>query len=226
MNFTRQFLFRPFTIHFFLSVKIFRTPPTSPVLLPHSISSDRSISPINLPVCLPSQTSEAVQADEAESDSKQMVQVPSQSSEQSSDAWILASRTPRFRKKPVDTHFMARMAHIRRQSSNSTGLTSRNSLILRVSDMSLSATCSESPSVASLPPVVEFPPTPVFKDEIPEGIMERVKVASTWLFSSTSRGPFIDVPVVSISQCCCSICQRGELFEVKKICKADERSLI
>ena len=174
-------------------------------------------SPINLPVSLPSQTSEAVQEDEAESDSKQMVQAPSQSSEHSSDAWILASHTRHSPKKPVDTKFMAHMAHVRRQITNSTSSTPRDSLILHVSDTSLSDTFSESlSSVASLPPVVEFPPTPVFKDEIPEGIMERVKVASARLFSSTSCGPFIDVPVVSISQCCCSICQRVELFEVEK----------
>jgi hypothetical protein len=161
-----------------------------------------------------------------EFNSNQMVQLPSQSSEHSSDAWILASHTPHSPKKPLDTQFMAYMAHIRRQISNSSGSTPRDSLILRVSDTSLSDTLSESlSSVASLPPVVEFPPTPVFKDEIPEGIMKRVKVASARLFSSTSHEPFIDVPVVSISECCCSICQRGKLFEVERYDKADGSSV-
>ena len=235
--------FQTVKVHYslFLSVKIFKKSPLSPGLPPRSISSDMSISlpiipshsassanstPRNQPVDLPSPTSEAVQEDEAESNSNSN-QLPSQSSEHSSDACILASHTPHSPKKPVDTQFTAHMAHIRRQITNSTGSTPRDSLILRISDTSLSDTFSESlSSVASFSPVVEFPPTPVFKDEIPEGIMERVKVASARLFSSTRRGPFIDVPVASISECCCSICQRGELLEVEKYDKADGRLFI
>ena len=220
-----------------LSIKVFRKSPPSPVLPPRSISSDMSVSlPIipshsassanstlrNRPVDLPSPTSEAVQGDEAESNSNQMVQLPSKSSERSPDAWRITSRTPHSPKKPLDTHFIARMAHIGRQIANSTGSTLRDSLILRVSDTSLSDTFSESlSSVASLPPVVDFPPSPVFKDEIPKGNMKRVKVDSAQLCSSTSHRPFIDVAEVNISECCCSICQRGELFEVEKYDKAD-----
>ena len=167
---------------------------------------------------LPSPTSEAVQEDEAESNSNQKVQFPSQSSGHISDTWILASHTPHPPKRPVDTQFMAHMAHIRRQITHSTGSTPRDSLILRVSDKSLSDTVSEALSSIAprLAPAVEFPPTPVFKDEIPEEIMKRLKVASARLFSSTSHEPFIDVPVVSISEC-----QRGELFEVERHDKAD-----
>jgi len=79
----------------------------------------------------------------------------------------------------LDPQFMAHMADIRRQNNgfdaDSTGTTPWVSFIVpRFSVMS--TPFSESLSVASLPPVVEFPPTPVFKDEIPEGIMRRVKV--------------------------------------------------
>jgi len=72
---------------------------------------------------------------------------------------------------------MAYMADIRRKNSDSdTYSTPADSLILPcVSDMSLSL--SPSLSVASSPSVVEFSPTPAFKDEIPERIMERVNMA-------------------------------------------------
>jgi hypothetical protein len=75
--------FQAVNIHhsLFLSVKVFRKSPPSPVLPPPSISSDMSISlpiipshsassanstPRNRPVDLPSPTSEAVQEDKAE----------------------------------------------------------------------------------------------------------------------------------------------------------------
>jgi hypothetical protein len=168
--------------------------PISPSIIPsHSASSANSTgtliqqqeSPRNQPVDLPSPTSEAVHEVGEESDSNQPVQLPFQSSEHGTTGWKFVSRTP---KKHLDPHFMAHMARVRRQqNTNSTGSesTPRDSLILRVSDTSLTATFSQSVSVVSLPPVVELefqPPTPVFKDEIPEGIsMERLEVNSVRL---------------------------------------------
>ena len=205
MNVTRQFFVPPVHDSLFLSVKASRTSPPLPVHPSHSISSDMLISssiilshsassanstgtliqqqksPRNRSVDLPSPTSEAVHECEAESDSNQTVQLPSQSSDDGTAGWILVSRTPRSPKKHVDAQFMAHMARVWRQNTNSTSLTPRDSLMLCASDTLLSATFSQSLSVASLPPVVEFPPTPVFKDEIPEGIMERIKVNSARL---------------------------------------------
>ena len=43
----------------------------------------------------------------------------------------------------------------------------------------MSSDCSESLSEVSLPPVgVEFPPTPVFTDQIPEGIIRKLELLS------------------------------------------------
>jgi len=156
-------------------------PISSSIIPSHSASSANSTgtliqqqkSPRNRSVGLPSPTSEAVHECEAESDSNQTVQLPSQSSDDGTAGWILVSRAPRSPKKPMNAQFMAHMAHVQRQNTNSTGSTLQDSLMLCASDMSLSATFSQSLSVASLPLVVEFPPTPVFKDEIP---MERIKV--------------------------------------------------
>jgi hypothetical protein len=119
-----------------------------------------------------SPSSEAVHEDEAESDVTQVVQLPSQSSQHGTAPWIVASRTPHAQKKPADPQFMAYMADIRRQNTGSdadgTGSTPRVSFI--VPRFSVTSTpFSESFYVASPPPIVEFPPTPVFKDEIPEG---------------------------------------------------------
>jgi len=96
---------------------------------------------------------------------------------------------------------MGSMADIWRQNgTNSMDSTPPVSLILpRFSYASFAV--SHSLCVASLPPVVEFPPTPVFKDEIPEGIMQMVKVNSARLFESdhlhrltTTPAPLISSP--------------------------------
>jgi len=122
--------------------------------------------------------------DDAESDANQTqtLQPSSQRLQHGTAAWILASRTLHAPKKPVDTQFMAYMADIRRQTNesdaSSTGSTPPVSLIVPRVSVTSSA-FSQSLSISSSPPVVEFPPTPVFKDEIPERIMRKV---------STSRG--------------------------------------
>ena len=84
-------------------------------------------------------------------------------------------------KKPMDPEFLACMADLRRQTegSSSTSSTPRASLyLLGSSDSIASSVFSESFSVASLPPVVEFPPTPVFTDQIPAEIMQELELLS------------------------------------------------
>jgi hypothetical protein len=123
--------------------------------------------------------------DDAESggNQTQTVQPSSQHLQHGTASWILASRTLHAPKKPVDSHFMAHMADIRRKTNesdaSSTGSTPPVSLILVPRVSVTSSAFSQSLSISSSPPVVEFPPTPVFKDEIPERIMRKV---------STSRG--------------------------------------
>ena len=66
-----------------------------------------------------SSISKAVHEDEAESDVTQIVQLPSQSSQDDTAPWILASRTPHALKKHADSQFMAYMADIQRQKIGS-----------------------------------------------------------------------------------------------------------
>ena len=77
----------------------------------------------------------------------------------------------------MDSQFIAHMAVIRQKTNesdaSSTGLTPRVSLILP-RDSVTSSIFSQSLSIASSDPVVEFPPTPVLKDEIPAGVMRRI----------------------------------------------------
>ena len=95
--------------------------------------------------------------------------------------WILASRKPYAPQRPMDAEFMLHMAGLRRQidggslrSSTSTVLTSRVSWL--ESRTSLESTAfSECFSIGSLPPEVDFSPTPVFKDEIPKGLMPKIE---------------------------------------------------
>lgn len=120
----------------------------------------------------------------AESDATQMVELPPQSFQHATVPRILTWRRLHSQKRPVDTCFMASVGDIQRQNgTNSRGSTPPASLILpRFSYTSFAA--SYPLSVASLPPVVEFPPTPAFKDEIPQGIMQMVKVNSARLLES------------------------------------------
>ena len=180
----------------------YRKSPRLPLVPSHSNSRIRSNSPSIAPsnsasstagtvfwqeesqsMDLPFPTSETVSEDEVESDITQTAKVPSQHS------WILASRIPRASKKPVD-EFMTYMADRRRQTNDSdessTNSSPRVSRIIPRCSITSSA-FSQSYSISSPPPgAVLFPPTPVFKDEFPKGIIQRVK--SLPLDSSTSRG--------------------------------------
>jgi len=221
----RYSLLERYSSVFCFNVEIFRKPLPLRVHPPYSISSHLPISlsiipshsapsanstgtliqqqnpPINRPVDLHSPTSQAVHEDDAESDATQMVQPLSQSSQHGTVPRILTWRKPHSPKRHMDIHFMGSMADIWRQNgTNSMDSTPPVSLILpRFSYASFAV--SHSLYVASLPPVVEFPPTPVFKDEIPEGIMQMVKVNSARLFESdhlhrltTTPAPLISSP--------------------------------
>ena len=195
----------PITIYFLLNMRFDRKPPPSPRLLSHSISRNRSTPSSIIPsrsassaartraliqrqeshttqiIVRPTSISGAVHEDEVESltpDANQTMQLPSQGSPDDTPSWILVSRKPHAPKKSEDPQFMARMANIRRQTdesdASSTGSTPPVSLIGTQYSITSSA-FSQSLSVTSFPPIVEFPPAPVFMDEIPEGLIRKVK---------------------------------------------------
>ena len=111
------------------------------------------------------------------SNPKQTTQPPSQSDERSTPPWILASRELHPPKKPVDFQFIAYMADLRRQihGTSSTSSTPQSSLLLGTPISIASTAFSPSSSIASPPQAVEFPPTPVFTDDIPEEFMRKVE---------------------------------------------------
>ncbi|KIM38386.1 hypothetical protein M413DRAFT_245421 [Hebeloma cylindrosporum] len=125
----------------------------------------------------PSETSETESPTSDETESE-WVHPPSQGAAHGTAPWILASRKLQVPKKSLDAEFMLHMTGLRRQigaslrSGRSTLQTEQMSLILG-SCVSLDSTAfSESFSVESLPLMeVEFPPTPVFTDEIPRGLI-------------------------------------------------------
>lgn len=146
------------------------------------IASHSASSTISAPTSIPQQRFlfEYVRRDEAEyltSKGDQTAQLPSQSSQNGTAPWILAARTPHAPSNAVDSLFIAHMANLRKQSNYSdarTSLTPPVSLIGdRVHSIALSV-FSRSLSIASLPSVVEFSPTPVFKDEVHEELLKRM----------------------------------------------------
>ena len=104
----------------------------------------------------------------------QAVQLPSQNSRRDTPAWILASRKLLTPQKPSDDRLKLHMADLRRQidgvSVSSASSTHRTSFILGSRHSIRSSVFSESCSITSLSAEVEFPPTPVFTDEIPRGL--------------------------------------------------------
>ncbi|KIM38387.1 hypothetical protein M413DRAFT_30219 [Hebeloma cylindrosporum] len=136
----------------------------------------------------PSASSEIADGDEPESPTSdetesEWVHLPSQGAEHGTAPWILASRKLQVPKKSLDAEFMLHMAGLRRQidggslrSGRSTLQTEQMSLMLG-SCVSLDSTAfSESFSVESLSlKDVEFAPTPVFTDEVPEGLMTKAE---------------------------------------------------
>jgi hypothetical protein len=121
----------------------------------------------------------------------QAVKPPTQSSRRDPAPWILASRKPHphMPQKPLDAEFLLRMAGLRRQFDGASLRSTNSSLQILGSFVSLSSTVpSDSFSVLSLLPEDEFPPTPVFRDEIPKQLMTKVK--SSALAAQTLRGSF------------------------------------
>jgi hypothetical protein len=123
------------------------------------------------------------------SDDNQTVEPPFQSSQRDPTPWILASRKLHLPQKPLDAEFMLHLAALRRQC-DSASLSSTNSTlqILGSCDSLDPAGFSDSSSVASLPleDEDEFPPTPVFRDEIPKAFM--TKVESPFFAGHTPKG--------------------------------------
>jgi len=129
-------------------------------------------------VGLPSEVVHEGEAEYLTSEGNQTAQLPSQSSQNGTALWILASRTtPHAPKKPVDTQFMAYMDNLRQQSNYSDARTSLTPPVSLIGDRVhsiASSVYSRSLSIASLPSVVEFSPTPVFKDEVHEELLMRM----------------------------------------------------
>ena len=73
---------------------------------------------------------------------------------------------------------MAHMANLRRQADGASLSSASSTLRMSLIGSRASITSdlfSESSSIASIPPEVEFPPTPVFRDEIPRGLMQKAE---------------------------------------------------
>jgi len=110
------------------------------------------------------------------SDESQAVDPPSQTSQRGPAPWILASRKLHLPQKPLDPEFMLHMAGLRRQFDGASLKSTNSTLQILGSCVSLDSTVfSDSCSILSLPLEEEFPPTPVFRDEIPQGLITKVE---------------------------------------------------
>ena len=130
------------------------------------------------------ESSEIADEDEPESpttsDENQAVVPPSQSSQRGPAPWILASRKLHVPQKPLDPEFMLHMASLRRKSDGASlrSTVTNSTLQILGSYVSLDSTVlSDSCSVLSLPLEDGFPPTPVFRDEIPKGLLTKVETS-------------------------------------------------
>jgi len=101
-------------------------------------------------------------------------------SERSTAPWVLASRKLHLPKKPIDFQFIAYMTGLRRRTRGTASTSSTHtSVALLGSPASIASSAFyPSSSVASPPLVVDFPPTPFFKDEIPAKFARKVGVES------------------------------------------------
>ena len=91
--------------------------------------------------------------------------------------------------QPLDAEFLLRMAGLRRQFDGTSLRSTNPTLQILGSFVSLdSSVPSDSCSVLSLLVENEFPPTPVFRDEIPKQLM--TKVESSVFGAQTLRGSF------------------------------------
>ena len=119
----------------------------------------------------------------------QAVEPPFQGSRRDPAPWILASRKLRLPKKPLDAEFLLRMAGLRRQIDGASVRSTNSTLQILGSFFSPDSTVpSDSFSVLSLPLEDDFPPPPVFRDEIPEDLM--TKIESSVFATQTLKGSF------------------------------------
>ena len=110
------------------------------------------------------------------SDENQAVELPSQGSQCGPVPWILASRKLHMPQKPLDPEFMLHMAGLRRQFDGASLRSTNSTLQILGSCVSLDSTVfPDSCSILSLPLEDEFPPTPVFRDEIPKELITKVE---------------------------------------------------
>lgn len=132
-----------------------------------SISQNGSSSPATIPL---RSSSSGPSADQA-------AQLPPPNSEHDTAPWVSAWRKLRAPKKRMDDQFVARMSDLRRQTAGTTSTVSTPQATQIGSPTPIaSSTSFQSSSVASPPSTVEFPPTPVFTDQNPEGLMQTVKL--------------------------------------------------
>jgi hypothetical protein len=131
-------------------------------------------------------------------DKNQAVEPPSQSSRRGPALWILASRKLHLPEKPLNAEFRLRMADLRRQFDGTSSKSTNSSLQILGSFVSLDSTVpSDSCSVPSLHLKHEFPPTPVFRDELTKELM--AKVASS-VFAQTLKGRSVSLLSSSSAQ--------------------------
>ena len=157
------------------------------------------------PLEISSTISEIANEDEPESlttpNANQAVQPSSQNSWRDTPPWILASRKRQAPQKPLDTEFMTRMASLRRQadgaSLSSASSTPQRSLIGSRTSF-VSDLFSESSSIASPFLEVDFSPTPVFRDEIPKGLV--TKVESSFFVAQKLKGRSASLVDSSLAQ--------------------------
>ena len=108
-------------------------------------------------------------------DENQAVEPPFQSSRRDPAPWILASRKLHFPQEPLDAEFILRMAGLRRQFDDASLRSTNSTLQILGSFVSLDSTVpSDSCSVLSLPLEDDFPPMPVFRDEILKELVTKV----------------------------------------------------
>ena len=173
-------------------------PPSHAMTLPRSAPSAISATPTaareSRPVDSPSTSYEVGHEDEPEyltPNANQTAQLLPQNSERGTAPWILASRKLHAPKKAVDVQFMAHMADLRQQTNGTSSTSStpqtRESMALLGSPVSIASSAfSQSFSITSPPPAFEFPPTPVFADQIPEGFMRKLESLSVAQSPKTS----------------------------------------
>jgi hypothetical protein len=129
---------------------------------------------------LPSTNYELDHEDQPEplaSNTIQMTQLPPPNSERSTVPWILASRGLHMAKKPMNVEFITRLANIRRLTDGNCTNSSPPASLALGSPVSIAPSAfSQSFSVTSPPHAVEFPPTPVFTDAIPAGLMQKLEL--------------------------------------------------